>query len=110
MRAFTLLALVLSLAACDSADEGVAQANSTVTVAYEGRLTDGMVFDRSTRATFPLRDVIPGFRDGIIGMAVGETKTFTIPPDQAYGANPPRGSIIPPNAALTFEVTLLGIQ
>ena len=107
MRAFVLLALCLTLAACDSSEPGVVEADSTVTVAYEGRLEDDRVFDSSQRATFSLRNVIPGFRDGMIGMAVGETRTFTIPPDQAYGANPPPGSIIPPNAALVFEVTLL---
>ena len=109
MRVLAALALILALAACDSSDPGVVQADSTVRVAYEGRLADGRVFDSNPGATFSLRGVIPGFRDGMIGMAPGETRTFTIPPDQAYGANPPRGSIIPPNAALTFEVELLEI-
>ena len=107
MRALAAFVLLLAVAGCDSSDPGVVEADSTVTVAYEGRLEDGRVFDSNQRATFSLRNVIPGFRDGMIGMAVGETRTFTIPPDQAYGANPPPGSIIPPNAALVFEVTLL---
>lgn len=110
MRRLALLLLVLTVAACDSSEDDVARANSTVTVAYEGRLEDGTVFDRSNGATFSLRGVIPGFRDGIVGMAVGETRTFEVPPEDGYGANPPSGSLIPPNATLIFEVTLLGVQ
>ena len=108
MRTLSLFAALLLVAGCDSSS-GVAEADSMVTVAYEGRLEDGTVFDRSDRATFSLVRTIPGFRDGVVGMAVGETRTFSIPPEEAYGANPPRGSIIPPNATLIFEVTLLDI-
>lgn len=116
MRLALLLLLVFAFAACDSSEEDsdVAQANSTVAVAYEGRLEDGPVFDSNERATFSLTGVIPGFRDGIIGVRVGETKTFSIPPEEAYGeegvTDPNTGeTIIPPNATLIFEVTLLDI-
>jgi len=106
-----LLAVLLAftLTACDSSDE-VATATSTVTVAYQGRLEDGTVFDQSSGATFSLRNVIPGFRDGIVGMQVGDSKTLTIAPEDGYGANPPPGSGIPPNATLIFDVTLLAIR
>ena len=107
MRTLSLLAVLLALAACDSSSD-VAEANSSVTVAYEGRLENGSVFDRNDRATFSLRDVIPGFRDGIIGMVVGETRTFSIPPDQGYGSVPRPG--IPANSTLIFDVTLLAIN
>ena len=105
-----LLFAVLAFTGCGSADNDMADAGSTVTVAYKGTLEDGTVFDQSERATFPLGQVIPGFRDGIVGMKVGETKTFSIPPEDAYGSNPPPGSGIPSDATLIFEVTLLGIQ
>jgi FKBP-type peptidyl-prolyl cis-trans isomerase len=81
-----------------------------VTVAYEGRLADGAVFDRSDRASFDLEDTLPGFRDGIAGMAVGETRTFRVDPADGYGATPPPGSGIPPGATLTFTVTLLEVE
>lgn len=103
-----VLVAALALAACDSAEEDVAQANSIVTVAYVGTLPNGSVFDRSPGATFSLGGVIPGFRTGVVGMRVGETRTFDVSPEQGYGANPPSG--IPPNTTLTFEVTLLGIR
>lgn len=61
-----------------------------VQVHYTGKLQDGTVFD-SSREREPLTvkvgsgEVIPGFEKGIIGMAVGETKTLTLNPDEAYG-------------------------
>ena len=105
-----LLFVTLTLAACDSGGDGVAEADSLVTVAYEGRLEDGTVFDQSANATFSLQQVIPGFRAGVVGMAVGETKTFNVAPEDGYGATPPPGSGIPPNATLIFDVTLLAVR
>ncbi len=102
------LGLLLTTAACDSGPSAV-EADSTVTVAYVGSLANGTVFDQNSRATFSLNGVIPGFRDGLIGMMIGETKTFDIAPEDAYGAagRPPS---IPPNSTLTFEVTVLDIR
>jgi FKBP-type peptidyl-prolyl cis-trans isomerase FklB len=42
-------------------------------------------------------------------MKVGDKFRFEIPPNLAYGANPPTPKI-PPNSTLVFEVELLGIQ
>lgn len=69
-----------------------AQIGNTVSVNYTGKLDDGTVFD-STDVKEPFNftlgsdEVIPGFEDGIIGMAVGQTKIIRIPVDQAYGAH-----------------------
>jgi FKBP-type peptidyl-prolyl cis-trans isomerase len=41
-------------------------------------------------------------------MKVGGQATLVCPPDMAYGAN--GAGPIPPNATLTFEVELLGIE
>ncbi|MFZ5981526.1 MAG: FKBP-type peptidyl-prolyl cis-trans isomerase [Candidatus Zixiibacteriota bacterium] len=67
-----------------------AQDGSKVKVHYTGKLDDGTVFDSSKgRNPFEFEigagAVIPGFEKGIRGMKVGETKTITIPPDEAYG-------------------------
>jgi len=109
-RAFPLLFLflaALTLSACDSSSD-VATANSTVRVIYEGRLEDGTVFNSRREARFSLQQVIPGFRTNIVGMRVGDSKTFSVPPDQGYGNNPPSG--IPVGATLVFDVTLLSIE
>ncbi len=57
---------------------------------YTGILADGVVFD-SSRERSPMEvqigagQIIPGFESGIMGMEVGETRTFTIAPKDAYG-------------------------
>lgn len=62
----------------------------TVRVHYTGKLTDGTVFD-SSEGREPLEFklgtgmVISGFESAIIGMSAGESKTATIPVDEAYG-------------------------
>ncbi len=62
----------------------------TVKVHYKGRLDDDTVFD-SSEGRDPLSfdigggKVIPGFEEGIKGMSVGDKKTITIPPEEAYG-------------------------
>jgi len=67
-----------------------ARQGDKVKVHYRGRLEDGFEFDTSVGRE-PLvfiigsGDVIPGFEDGTTGMSVGEIKTITIEPDQAYG-------------------------
>lgn len=113
-----LAAFSLFLTACDSSDDDepdVVAANSTVTVDYEGRLEDGTVFDEGENVRFSLRNnVISGFRDGLIGMRVGEQREFSIPPEEAYGeegrTDDDANVIIPPNATLIFDVTLRDIQ
>ena len=62
----------------------------TVKVHYKGTLADGEIFDTS-EGREPLEfemgagQVIPGFETAIAAMAAGETKTITIPCDEAYG-------------------------
>ena len=66
----------------------------TVRIHYTGRLDDGTVFDTSEDRyplEFTLGDgaVIPGFEKAVAGMTIGETKTVTIPPEEAYGVRHP---------------------
>lgn len=61
-----------------------------VKVHYTGKLEDGTVFD-SSQGREPISfkvgegQVIPGFENAVEGMEVGQSKTVTIPSDQAYG-------------------------
>ena len=63
----------------------------TVTLHYKGTLDDGTVFDSSHDRGEPMTvtagngQLISGFDSALTGMAEGETKTFTLTPDDAYG-------------------------
>lgn len=67
-----------------------ARAGDTVRIHYTGKLGSGEVFD-SSRGRDPFEftlgegQVIAGFDDAVAGMAPGEEKTVSIPPEQAYG-------------------------
>jgi FKBP-type peptidyl-prolyl cis-trans isomerase len=87
----------------------------TITAHYTGAVAaDGKIFESSKDtgqpATFPLNSVIKGWQKGVPGMKEGGTRRLIIPADLAYGANPPQGSGIPPNAALVFDIELIQIK
>lgn len=64
----------------------------TVKVHYAGKLDDGTLFDTSAGRE-PLEftvgggQVIPGFDNALLSMAVGDKKEVVIPVDEAYGAH-----------------------
>lgn len=67
-----------------------AKRGDTVKVHYTGKLDDGTVFD-SSEGKDPLEfkigtnQIISGFQDGVVGMAVGDSKTINVPVDDGYG-------------------------
>jgi len=67
-----------------------AKSGDTVRIHYTGTLDDGTEFD-SSAGREPLEfslgggQVIPGFDNAVNGMAVGDSKTVTISPDDGYG-------------------------
>jgi peptidylprolyl isomerase len=87
-------------------------AASTVTVHYTGWTTDGKMFDssvaRNEPATFPLGNVIAGWKEGVQLMTVGEKRRFWIPGSLAYdaGGGPPGA----PKGMLVFDIELLDIK
>ena len=84
-----------------------------VSVQYEGRLTNGEVFDTNKGQdafAVPLVDntVIQGWIEGLQLMKEGGEYTLYIPAELAYGdkGNPS----IPPNSVLVFDVKLIKVQ
>lgn len=88
---------------------GATLANGTkFTANYTGYLTDGTIFDSGTLTNSTVgTGLITGFSTGLVGMKVGGNRRIDIPADQAYGDNPPAGSIIPKGARLVFDLTLV---
>ncbi len=113
--------------------EGVKPAaGSKILMNYAGYLLDGSLFDSNIEevpkkygtwdhrradaggyAPIPTdysetAALIPGFREGLLMMSVGDKATLFIPSDLGYGE---RGipNVIPPNSELVFELELVGI-
>ncbi|MEQ8534300.1 MAG: peptidylprolyl isomerase [Imperialibacter sp.] len=68
----------------------VAKNGHPVKVHYTGKLDDGSVFD-SSEGRDPLAftlgqgQMIPGFEQAVLGMALGEVREASIPSKEAYG-------------------------
>ncbi|KAG5505016.1 hypothetical protein JKF63_04463 [Porcisia hertigi] len=87
---------------------------SVVTLHYIGYLEDGSRFDSTLERNVPFvfrvgcGEVIKGWDAGIVQMSKGERSKLTMPPSLAYGDIGFPG-LIPPNATIVFEVTLLDV-
>jgi len=95
-----------------------ASPGNRLTVAYTGWLFDasqpnnkGRQFDSNPGFPFTLGtgSVIKGWDQGVPGMRVGGQRRLIIPPDLAYGSAGAGGGLIPPNATLVFDITLISI-
>ncbi len=86
--------------------------NDGVIIDLEGRLPNGKVFE-STKDRGPapilVGQTIPGFSSALQRMQPGGRYTVHIPAKLAYGATPPPGSPIPPNADLDFDIHVLQV-
>ncbi|KAG8970337.1 peptidylprolyl isomerase fpr4 [Tulasnella sp. 419] len=84
-----------------------------LTMRYIGKLENGKMFDQNTSGkpfVFNLGkgEVIKGWDEGLVNMAVNSERILIIPPTMGYGKTKMDG--IPPNSTLYFEVKLLRIQ
>jgi peptidylprolyl isomerase len=92
-----------------------AEKGKTVSVHYKGMLTDGTVFDSSYKRKEPIEfpigqgHVIAGWDEGIQMLQVGDQARFVIPSHLGYGERG-AGGVIPPNAALVFDVELVDVK
>jgi FKBP-type peptidyl-prolyl cis-trans isomerase len=92
-----------------------AAAGYTVRVSYTGWLINGSKFDTTDGKTpayfeFLLNagQVIKGWDEGVRGMLVGGKRQLVIPPDLGYGTG--GSGLIPANAILVFEISLLQVR
>jgi len=84
----TLLAVAVLATACSA--PRVATAGDTVTVNYTLTLDDGSLYYTTagrdpTQYELGKGALLQGFEDAVIGMRVGESRTVTVPPEEAYG-------------------------
>ena len=67
-----------------------AKTGDTAKVHFEGSLEDGSIFgstmdEEPFEFTIGQKHMLPGFENAVIGMQKGDTKTITLPPEEAYG-------------------------
>lgn len=81
--------------------------DSVPLIHYTGKLLDGTVFATSESIgepiALPLKQSIPGFAKGLVGMQEGEKRILYIHPELAYGVT----GQLPPNSLLIFEVEIV---
>lgn len=84
-----------------------------ITIHYHGTTIDGEVFDSSVErkqpATFPLNQLIPGWKKILPLMKEGGKWRIYLPYNEAYGERG-AGSKIPPYSTLIFEIELLKVN
>lgn len=79
---------------------------------YNGTFLNGVTFDtsyqrNSTYNTYiGMGYVISGMDQALIGVCIGEKRRVIIPPHLAYGEEG-AGGVIPPNAALVFDIDVI---
>lgn len=82
---------------------------TNVTVHYQGYTSDSKIFDSSIQrgepTSFALNQVIPGWREGVKLMTVGDQFRFWIPEKDAY-----RGAAGKPAGLLIFDVELIEME
>jgi FKBP-type peptidyl-prolyl cis-trans isomerase FkpA len=92
--------------------------SSILTVTYTAQLMDKTVFDSATNSNLqgvPLSNLIPGWIIGMPKIGVGGRIKLFIPSALAWGCNgvvnpATNVTIIPPDAPVYFDVTLLGVN
>ncbi len=103
-----------------------AQKGDTVSVHYVGKYVGGQVFDTSIESEAkksgmysPARDykplqvklgagqVIAGFEEALLGMAMNEEKEVTLPPEKAYGK---KGNHPMAGKTLVFKLRVTNIK
>ena len=88
--------------------------HSWVQSEYTGSFESGDVFDTNVGKNRPLvvqmgmKEVIPGFEQGIIGTTKGTKRKIKIPSELAYGKKG-GGDVIPPNTDLIFEFEIIDV-
>lgn len=98
--ALVLLCGLAMLASPALAEDRAAAYGDKVAIHYTGKLEDQTVFDSSEKRdplefTLGDKNIIIGMNKAVQGMVPGESKTVSIPPEEAYGSY---------NDKLVFEV------
>ena len=82
--------------------------DSTVTLSYTLKDLYGNTLDQGSNVEFALTNTIPGFKEAVSNMSVGETAIAYVHPNLGYGTQ--LLETIEPNSLLIFEIELIAIN
>jgi FKBP-type peptidyl-prolyl cis-trans isomerase FkpA len=87
-------------------------AGDDISIKYTGWLLNGEEFDSSDGkvVTFPLNNLIKGWKEGIPLFGKGGKGTLIIPSHLGYGPNGTQSGSIPPNAVIVFDIELINFN
>ncbi len=80
------------------------QVNYTLTV--DGKVIDSSKGRQPLEVKIGAHQVIPGFEKGLMGMKVGEKKSFTVKPEDGYGEVNPKAILEVPKSKLPKNIKL----
>jgi peptidylprolyl isomerase len=87
-------------------------ASSLVSMHYSAWTSAGKLFETTVTSgqpgSFPVGGLLPGWREGVLRMVVGEKTRFWIPASLAYGDKPAGRKL--PAGSMVFDVQLLAIE
>jgi peptidylprolyl isomerase len=87
-------------------------ASSLVSMHYSAWTSTGRLFETTVTSgqpgSFPVGGLLPGWREGVLRMVVGEKTRFWIPAPLAYGDKPAGRKL--PAGSMVFDVQLLAIE
>ena len=88
-----------------------AKIGDTVKVHFEGSLENGSIFGSTTdeepfKFTIGEKNMLPGFENAVVGMQKGDTKTITLPPEEAYGPYKKELVFVMENSGFPPEINL----
>ena len=85
---------------------------SLVSMHYSAWTSAGKLFETTVTSgqpgSFPVGSLLPGWREGVLRMVVGEKTRFWIPASLAYGEKPAGRKL--PAGSMVFDVELLAIE
>ncbi|MEU6068217.1 MULTISPECIES: FKBP-type peptidyl-prolyl cis-trans isomerase [Streptomyces] len=96
-------------------DGAEVQADQTVLCQFKGVVWDGGKAFQQTYGSGRLsqfsveqmKQVVDGLAQGVTGKKVGSRVMIVVPPELAYGDNPPSGGVVKKGATLVFSVDIL---
>ncbi|MFE4966075.1 FKBP-type peptidyl-prolyl cis-trans isomerase [Streptomyces sp. NPDC056660] len=96
-------------------DGAEVKSSQTVLCQFKGEVWDSgkafeQTYDSGRLAQFAvaqMQEVVKGLAQGITGKKVGSRLLIVVPPDLAYGNNPPTGGVVKKGSTLVFSVDIL---